>query len=59
MKGESMLITVIVALSTLALWYILYLKFSDTLTVADTTVLAAFSFGLVFAIRFIYRRLKR
>lgn len=54
-----MLTTVIVALATLALWYLLYLKFPDTLTVGDTTVLAAFSFGLVFAISLIYRRLKR
>ncbi len=51
--------TIIVALATLALWYLLHLKFPDTLTVGDTTVLAAFSFGLVFAIRGIYGRLKR
>jgi len=53
------LITIIVALVTLALWYLLYLKFPDTLKGGETTVLAAFSFGLVFAIRGIYRRLRK
>lgn len=53
-----MLTTVIVALVTLALWYLFYLKFPDTLTAGETMVLAAFSFGLVFAIRGIYRRLR-
>jgi len=56
---ESALITVIVALATLALWYLLYLKFPDRLNAQDTTVLAAFSFVLVFAVRFLYRRLRR
>jgi hypothetical protein len=33
--------TVIVALATLALWYLLYLKFPGTLPASDTPVLAA------------------
>jgi hypothetical protein len=53
------LFTLVVALATLALWYLLYLKFPGTLNAEDTAVLAAFSFGLVFAVRFMYRRLRK
>jgi hypothetical protein len=54
-----MVITSVVALLTLTLWYLLYLKFPGTLNAEDTTILAAFSFGLVFAVRFLYQRLRR
>jgi len=53
------MVTLIVALATLALWYLFYLKFPGTLNTEDTTILAAFSFGLVFAVRFIYKGLRK